>query len=437
MISTRRKFVLTDHRKPLSGTTTLPWVQWISGGIALMGLAMSTVQGAPMKRVSSHGDHGFVTVEGVTAGPFNAKAWEHGTLNFTPDARWPLLDPLKGAWRNIYAPTVVSEGTGFRLYYGGWDGSPTGNDRLYSIHADRDFLHFTDRRTVVENGPFIHVNNGSAVRASDGTVRLMATQYPDSHGMNKPALFISRDGARFAGREGKRPAGNLPYSASATDFINIVGYPNFEKADINGMNALFRDGNQWRLYFGDFKNWGKVYRASGTDPRRLTLEGPALNEGLMVNDVKRFQSGGNAWNVMLLHQNGDHLRYSLSRDAARFPPSKTLFINQGPEDRYIVAVGMVTDGKRPLGVLYGAGAVQSLDRNRIFARWLQKRVGFETTGGNAAAEGRAKGPHRLQFPLRGAARGRFVVYGDDGTTVRYRGPEVTIHPGEVWRYRGG
>ena len=387
----------------------------------------------------------WVTVTGVGAGSFDPAIWRRGRLHFVRDTRWPILMPREGAYRNIYAPTLIRDGRGYRVYFGGWDGSPDPHDRLYSTTTDADFGAFTPHRLVVDHGPFIHVNNGSAWRLPNGRVYLMGTTYPDARGTNKPALWTSRDGLHFGDR--------LPAVARQSDWVTIAGYPQFEGADINGMNVLLREGRRWRLFFGDFKQWGYVYRASGTDARRLRYDGPVLDEGLMVNDVKLFRTAGDTEALMLLHHNGDSLRYSLSPTTARFPPTRTLFESAGPEDRYIVSAGWVTDGRRLLGVLYGAGPVPTLDHNRIFARWLQKRLRFETAQGDAAVDGSAAGPDRFRFAVPGGAApdgapdggptggaataGRFIIYAEDGETELFRSPEVQVRPGDVWRLAGG
>ena len=61
-------------------------------------------------------------------------------------------------------------------------------------------------------------------------------------------------------------------------------------------------------------------------------------------------------------------------DGVTFNPQHVLFQNVSAQDRYIVALGFVTKGTQLLGALYGAGPVESLDQNQIFARWLQKKV---------------------------------------------------------------
>ena len=99
-----------------------------------------------------------------------------------------------------------------------------------------------------------------------------------------------------------------------------------------------------------------------------------------VNDVKKFVLNGTPWYLMGLHFNDDSLRYSLSNDGVSFSSEQDLFGNLSAQDLYIVAVGFVTKSDRLLGVLYGAGAVASLDQNQIFARWLQKKDGITPLG---------------------------------------------------------
>lgn len=139
---------------------------------------------------------------------------------------------------------------------------------------------------------------------------------------------------------------------------------------------------------------------------------------------------------MALHMNRDRLWYSLSRDGLRFDAPKELTANRTLDDRYIVAIGWVTDGKTVFGCLYGAGAVPGLNQNRIFAKWLQKRVVFVSDDGAVIGDERANGPDRVRFTVpAGGARGHFEVYAEDGKTLLYRGSSVTVRPGEVWRFR--
>jgi hypothetical protein len=107
------------------------------------------------------------------------------------------------------------------------------------------------------------------------------------------------------------------------------------------------------------------------------------------------------WYLMGLHFNEQSLRYSLSNDGVSFKPEQTLFDHLSPQDLYIVAVAFVTQGDNLLGVLYGASAVESLDHNQIFARWLQKKVVITDSSG-------------MQYTLQGG-------YGPDRQLIRLYG----------------
>src|SRR5829696_9350685 len=102
---------------------------------------------------------------------------------------------------------------------------------------------------------------------------------------------------------------------------------------------------------------------------------------------------------MGLHRNGDRLWYALSREGKSFSPQRELCTRQGDADAHIVSIGFVISGeqekpdRRVLGLLYGAGAAPSLDANRIFARWLQKRAVI-TVGDEQFESTRAIGPDR-------------------------------------------
>src|SRR5690348_10305562 len=75
---------------------------------------------------------GTIEIRGVGADEFNPEIWRDRTLHFVPDARSPILSPREGKFRNIYAPSIVEAKDGWRIFYGGWDGVPTGNDRIYT-----------------------------------------------------------------------------------------------------------------------------------------------------------------------------------------------------------------------------------------------------------------------------------------------------------------
>jgi hypothetical protein len=91
--------------------------------------------------------------------------------------------------------------------------------------------------------------------------------------------------------------------------------------------------------------------------------------------------------------------------------------------------------------LYGAGAPSSLNQNRIFATWLQKKVVFTATSGTTigTSGNQSCGPDRQQVAtsaIQSIGTGRFSVYDTDGVSLLYVSPVLTLRKGDVWQYRG-
>ena len=85
-----------------------------------------------VKMIGGQAEFGTMEIHGVGAGDFDAQLWQDGKLNLVPDSRSPLIAPrLTGLYRNIYAPSIVDTGDGWRVFYGAWDGVDSGNDRIY------------------------------------------------------------------------------------------------------------------------------------------------------------------------------------------------------------------------------------------------------------------------------------------------------------------
>lgn len=403
----------------------------------VMVMMQTAASGNPGKAIvtatASSSAQGYAEITGVRAGAFDAEAWTAGPPNLVPDIRRPLMEPREGTCRNIYAPSAVETAGGWRVFYGAWDGVPTCNDRIYSA-LTKDFLQFTDRHTVIEHGPFQHVCNVNAIRLPDGAWRMLCTAYPDKSGRNKPALFSSPDGKTWNGHP-------EPYTASFDDIVTVSGYANYPDADINGMNVLLFDGGKYTMYFGDFRRFGKVYTATSADGRSYTYDGVALEGAYAVNDIKKFKSTRKTWYLMGLHMNTDKLYYSLSDSRESFPPVKLLQQNIDSRDRYIVAVGWVTQGdqetrgRRLLGYLYGAGPDAALASNRIFATWLQKKVVLVRDDGRRVEAASSRGPDRQLFALGETFRGHAEVYAEDGRTLLARSGRVEMAPGHVYNLR--
>ena len=391
---------------------------------------------------------GWVEIHGVGAGPFNPAFWEKNQLHWVPDSRMPILAPRQGGvFRNIYAPSAVEEGDGWRFFYAAWDGIESGTDRVYSATTP-DFVDFYDRRTIIHNGAALHVCNVNVQRIEDGSYQAMTTAWFNGIG-NRPTYFFSKDGIHW---------NNSPdvYRAQTSDIVKIEGYAQDEKANYNGANVLLRDQGKYTLYFTNWRDRGKLYWSTGDTPASFKLGGVALETGHAVNDVKKFTVGGKDWYVAAFHQKGDaapsqedvdKLWYSLSNDGRTFRPEQFMTKARDEMDRNIFAVGFVARKDRILGVLYGAGPSIRSNRNQIFGYWLQRRVLLTANraGRGAQYEGQvAVGPDRVLIklppvlPPEGPApvsivfEGTLSVFAEDGVTLIGSQP-VTLRPGAVYR----
>jgi len=374
-------------------------------------IVLSAAQGATVSPIPGQAPLDAIEVVGVAAGDFNPAMWQADTLNLLPDARHPLIKPhYAGLFRNIYAPSAVQTPEGWRVFFGAWDGVDTPNDRIYYVDT-HDFLDFGNHHRIIDHGAFIHTCNVSAIRDKDGSYEIVCTAYPDKQGDNKPAYFTSPDGEHWNGD----PA---PHKATFDDLVDIEGYDKYTNADINGMNVLFRDGKNLYLYFADFHNFGHVYRATQIKGTHFQFDGPVFEGHYAVNDVKKFAGPDGPVYLMGLHMNQQHLWYALSKDGMHFGKEQTLLTHRDAADKYIVAIGWVCKDNRLLGVLYGAGAVGSLDHNRIFGRWLQRKVVFVADDGTRYEPDEALGPNRQLIRLpEGRHKGHWEVYAEDGKTL--------------------
>ena len=407
---------------------------------ALLGLAvLETARAEPAMEVAlttNVAPAGWVAISGVEAGEFNPVIWQAGTLNFVPDLRSLLLAPRSGKFRNIYAPSAVETPGGYRLFYGAWDGVPTGNDRIYSATTDAAFQGFFNRHMVIVPGSYQHVCNVNAVGFEDGSFALDATVYPVGK-LNKPTFFRSDvTGTNWNGLAGE------PYTVQARDVMDIGGYA-YAAADINGLNVVLRESGVYRLYFGDFKSPGGVFRATSADGKHYTFDAKVLNRAGFVNDVKKFRVGGTSYYLMGLHENGTRLWQTVSSNGVVFPAARTLLTNLGADDAYIVAQGWVvrgpqeSPGRKLLGVLYGAGPASALNQNSIYARWLQRKVVFVANDGTRYPGTKALGPDRqlLAFSNAGPVTGRFEVYAEDGATLLGMSVAQTVSSGQSYRLK--
>lgn len=400
----------------------------------------------------THGqaEPGTIEIHGVSAGEFNPAFWEKGTLNLVPDWQSPLMRPRKGGvFRNIYAPSPVALPDGsWRVFYGAWDGVLSGNDRIYSV-ITKDFIDFSERNTVIEHGQMIHACNVNALMLPDGSYAMVCTVLPEQDPSIFPAWFqpteqrpmMQNYPAFFTSPDGKIWNGDPePHLAQISDIINLQGYEKdgknlYANADVNGMNVILYEDGAFHLYFGDFFNFGEIRRATSTDGgKTFNFDGVSLKADLMVNDVKKFEANGKSWYLMGCHHNAQKLFYALSNDGMAFNQEQLLGANLGDHDKYMVALGWVARDNKLLGFLYGAGETRSLNNNRIYGRWLQKKVVFVAEDGTRYEGTSGLGPDRqvISVPKDRGLKGHFEVYAEDGQTLLIEKAPAEIGSGQIF-----
>ncbi|MFZ5977979.1 MAG: discoidin domain-containing protein [Bacteroidota bacterium] len=366
------------------------------------------------------------TIKNVGSGSFDPNR----ISNWNQDDRDPIIAAIPGGNSNIYAPNIVYNNGAWNIYFGGWDGTTDGHDRVSITVSGDTFSTFGTHTLMIDHGVFDHVNNETVIKKSDGTWHMYYTSLAYG-GLNKPGYATSPDGVAWT-----------PSSGLTSYLINMSGYNNFTNADVNGANVIYYDGALYHLFFDDFNSVSNgytfnIHHATSTDGINFTYTGDALNEKLIAQDVKQFNYNGTSYYLMGLQLNSNFVRYSIGTSLTNFSGSKLLFNNADTGDQYITSMGFVTNANKLLGVIYGAGSVSTLDHNSLHARWLTKKVIFisDRTQARWGDVERAHGPDEIYLYMNtNIETGHFYIYDSDGTTLLYTSPQVTMKSGDVWSY---
>jgi hypothetical protein len=375
-----------------------------------------------MRFVSNQGSLAKVQVQGsVGSGSFNPSklsVWHR-------DVRYPLFTADQGG-DNIYAANVVDNSGVWQVYFGGWNNTIL-HDRIWMKTSSDDFGTLPAATMVFSNGAYYHVNNPSVVKVGSNW-RMLYTNGNISPFGNFTGYATSSNGTSWT-----------PSASSTSCLVVINGYPQ-AGSDINGSNVIFYEGGVYSLYFCDWQQKISPFcirYATSTDGVNFTYVKAAQNEGRVPNDIKSFTYNGTTHYMLLTHFNAGDIRFAVSTDKTAFGLSTVLCNSYGSLDKYIVSVGAVVRGNRLYGVLYGASTKSSLDDNKIFATWLQKKIKFISSYEAVGFE-LAYGPDAIQADMAAGVNaletGRFYVYDSDGTTLLYTSPQVTIRRGDVWSY---
>ena len=374
--------------------------------------ALTILNGQGFVRIGNNGNTNSIQINNIGSDTFNPNKLN----NLVHDIRFPLIIPNNGTYKNIYAPSAVNNGINtWNIYFGGWDGSSMEHDEIYITVTDDTFDSFNQHYLMLSNGEFVHINNCNAIKVNDSFWVMMYTGLYDN--INKPGYTIATNGINWN-----------PNSGNVSYFINMNGYPyNWTNANVNGGNIIYYDNitGIYHLYFIDFNelNEYSVFHAISYDIMNWNYIGIALNESNRIcNDIKYI----NGYYIMGFHNNGQNVYYSISNNYNIFPKTQILFNHFNDNDQYIVSMGFVVNNNndRLLGILYGAGNVSTLNMNRIFGIWLQKRVLFindnSTFGIDDAT--RSIGPNNASILLnQDNAVGKFYLYDSDYKDITNRG----------------
>jgi len=376
------------------------------------------------------------------------------------DQNNPIISGAPGAstLKNIYAPNIVYQGgTFWNIYFGGEDGTPAANGYLDSISfltTNNNFNSgsFSNHVPEINYGGFIDVNNESVVKVSATDWRMVYTTL-SSDGLNKPGYAVSTDGAHWT-----------PNAGTSADLLNMSGYPGWANANINGVNVLFYAEHIWYLYLKG--NDPVVNYAQSSDGVNFTYGGVFTSGTSAVfaggcagmNDMKQF---GSTY-IWMYHCNTNKIWFSLGQSPTAPSSTNILFqstadiptedssgsiwtnpeagVNTGVSpapDPFMVSVGMVSDGTRLYGVLYGASNTPELDSNAVFARWLQHKVVFQNAE-TTLSWMNSNGPDNVvlrMVPDQSVETGTVTIYDTDGTTLVGISPSVTIRQGDQWAFQ--
>lgn len=427
-----------------------------------------------------------IEVRGVSASTFsrNRLSEWHDDIRYPFHSGTIISTTNTTEARNIYGPSAVHMGgTFWKLFYGGWDWQSSTQDEIFSVDTRDDFKSFVEIYTtpiydrsgqvgvsplpgpsmpiMKTSGSPSMINNPSVVRSPDGKWHMLATYNASGRiNDNKTIYATSSDGVKWT-----------PNIAASGSQISVGGFSNFgTSADINGANALL----YWR---GSFYFYYSEYTSTGINGPFLATQGPnqtpsagfshnasapplTTNRRLEVNDVKAFGAPWSQSFVMLTSKNGSSLgeislRLSVGGNPDAFEDNPFFQVTpDGNLAQNLLTGCIVSDGRRLLGVLYGANngtdyrsGLESFVGNALFAKWLQKSILFYADGlgfvGNNPALIKARGPNVLQLAIPQLATrpytGKFMVK-DEGGNVEWNDqlgqfPFITLQAGDIWEYR--
>ncbi len=273
--------------------------------------------------------------------------------------------------RNVYAPDLVKSGAVWNLYYGGWKNAADVNDRIYFAVSDDALPEgpWAGHVVIVDNGPFIHVNDPSVQRrgVSDW---VMAYTVVDAAG-DWIAVSTSSDGAAWS-----------PSIATAATRIGLPG------ADFTAIArpALVWTGSGWKLWFDGRRQSDSAlhsYLAESQDliPRTFTLvhEYSDANgfPGFFEPDVERMNDARGQRYIAVVQRAFSVAHRMESFDGVAFRDLGPILYASDPGfgRQRISNPGLLFDDQGPalLGIAFGMSSPAIVDHDIGFA-YLQYDV---------------------------------------------------------------
>lgn len=381
-----------------------------------------------LEEVPGFAPPGTIEIAGLSAGEFDPWQWRRGETYWVSDVRQPFIAARRGGVaHNIYAPYVLCEPDFWRVYYGGWDGAL--GDRVYGL-TTKDFIDFTDRELLIDRGWTPNINDPNVQRTEDGVYHMITI----INGVVNAAEGCGI--CYFSSRDGHSWNGALPYTVQRTDQVVFENYDAALDADNDSTAVLFNHHGRLVLYYMNFRgpDDNLLMRAEAVKPPVFRFTHKISPSGRRIQDLRCFVVDGREWYLTLYTWDINQIVYSISTDETIFSIPSLIPLYK-PEASYLswaVTPTLVVRGNSVPGMWFGGG---ELARNHVYARWLQKKLEFVTSGGYPLETLGALGPDRIRLALPGTSpvTGEMRVYDDDGFRLLRHSTGVELRAGRIYR----
>jgi len=412
-----------------------------------------------IKLTQNLGPAGVPQIENMGAGPYDPNKLK----NWVRDIKEPFITGY-----NVYAPSVVKDGSAWNIYFGGWHSIADANwDRIYVTRISDNFTSTPGPATEIispvppsgQGSYYSMLNNPNVLKMQDNTWRMVFTaayiryaRSPNTPNCTNlgPNIECGNLTAGDTSTDGMNWGGN-PYRLNGIDqgMVNIYSYPapGSLGSEINGGNVLFYDGanKNYVLFFTDFSTKpgipdpGLIPKFATSVPGNwtsFTYRGVVNNSPGIVNDMRYFKNASQKY-LMATHINQQAVYYLISDHFQSFPGSRQTLFSGASYEPHITGVGLVADDNTLYGALYGADQQSNYEGNMIYARWLQRKATFtEVVNKTIYSTDRANGPSisiLRGFPTATFLTGSLTITETDNQTM-VTIPNITIGTKDRWSF---